>query len=98
MLENSSQSWLGTARARRIHFQLLADLGYRVVLAIVSLVLTAISLSKETENLLIISDILFIISASIQILTFVAGWLSVLTAAAVAGSMLRPPSFLIPTN
>jgi hypothetical protein len=37
-------------------------------------VLTSIALAKETEPLLIAVDILMIISASIQILAVVAGW------------------------
>lgn len=45
-----------------------------LTLAVVSLVLTSIALTKETEPLLIASDILIIISASIQILAAVAGW------------------------
>lgn len=58
----------------------------RIALAIVSLVLTAISLSKETDPYLITSDSLFLAASAVQILAFVAGWGAVLTAGAAAGS------------
>lgn len=46
----------------------------RFVLAAVCLYMSAMSLAKETNPLLITVDVLMILSSTVQILAFAAGW------------------------
>ncbi len=64
------------------------SISFSIVMSVVIIVMTAIDLAKQTNSLMIASDVFFIVSATIQILAIAAGWISVALVYLIAGGTI----------